>query len=1381
TENGTYTQVVDRSGNKTPGTVASPIIDTFSNIDARYVKITVTGAATYTESWVSLLEMRVFAGEGSSQTVPVTGLSMTPSNASLTTGGTQQLSSSVTPSNASNQGVSYSSNNTSVAVVNSGGVVTAIGEGNAIITGTTDDGGFTDTMVVTVTDPSPSPDINLALNKSISGTGIADGTNVVANLVDGFTSTRWAVSGFPQTATIDLDSIYTLGRTELVCYFDRDYQYTVSVSSTENGTYTQVVDRSGNTTPGTVASPIIDTFSDIDARYVKITVTGAATYTESWVSLLEMRVFEGEGGSQTIPVTGLSMTPSSVSLTTGGTQQLSSSVTPSNASNQDVSYSSNNTSVAVVNSSGVVTAIGEGSATITGTTDDGGFTDTMVVTVTDPSPSPDINLALNKSISGTGIADGTNVVANLVDGFTSTRWAVSGFPQTATIDLDSIYTLGRTELVCYFDRDYQYTVSVSRTENGTYTQVVDRSGNKTPGTIASPIIDIFSDIDARYVKITVTGAATYTGSWISLLEMRVFEGEGGSQTVPVTGLSMTPSSASLAIGETQQLSSSVVPSNASNQDVSYSSNNTSVATVNSSGGVTAIREGSAIITGTTDDGGFTDTMVVTVTDPSPSPDINLALNKSISGTGTAEVGNVVANLVDGFTSTRWAIDGFPQTATIDLDSIYTLGRTELVCYADRAYQYTVSVSSTENGPYTQVIDRSENTTPGTIASPIIDTFSDIDARYVKITVTGANSYVGTWISLLEMRVFAGEGGSQTVPVTGVSMTPSSASLTIGETQQLSSSVAPSNASNQGVSYNSSNTSVAVVNSSGVVTAIGEGSATITGTTDDGGFTDTIVVTVTDTSIDTNLALNKSISGTGTVDGTNVVANLVDGATSTRWSVSGFPQTATIDLGSVYTLGRTELVCYADRDYQYTVSVSSTANGTYTQVVNRSGNTTPGTVANPIIDYFSDIDARYVKVTVTGANSYIGEWVSLLEMRVFAGNGSSPTVPVTGVSITPSSVSLTTGETQQLSSLVAPSNASNQGVSYSSSNTSVAVVNSSGVVTAIGEGSATITGTTNDGSFTDSSVVTVNSSGGGDYDAPYDIPKLQDYLAQCKLQSPGSGTEATASNIISGYSSNTFYVVDGDKVAFYQTGASARTELRFLDNWYVNNINKTFHANVKIVQQTCDQLTIMQIHDDANAGNGPNKPLLRVYKSTTKSPVNHLWAAIKTDSGGIATEHIDLGLAPSDYFDCDISIESGNMIIEINGSEEVNKDVSFWTFPSYWKNGVYLQDSGEAITYFNELTLSNSSTSKSSTTKTMSAFTLEEEVEVSLWPNPVIDTVNISGVKDFHTLIVYDLLGNLIISRAIHGESVDVSNLNSGLYIFRLLGKEKTINKRVIKK
>ncbi len=206
-----------------------------------------------------------------------------------------------------------------------------------------------------------------------------------------------------------------------------------------------------------------------------------------------------------------------------------------------------------------------------------------------------------------------------------------------------------------------------------------------------------------------------------------------------------------------------------------------------------------------------------------------------------------------------------------------------------------------------------------------------------------------------------------------------------------------------------------------------------------------------------------------------------------------------------------------------------------------------------------------------------------------------------------------------------------------------------------------------------------------YDAPSDIPRFQPFLAECKLQAPTSSSIADVDRLNDGYTNpNWFYVVDGDKILFNQSGDSQRTELRNETNWDLTEDNRSLHGRIDIVEQTCEQVTVMQIHDDANAGSGPNKPLLRIYKHTTKVPVNHLWAAIKTDAVGINTMHIDLGEDPGGYFNCDIRLVDGRMIIDYEGEEKANEDVSFWTWPSYWKAGVYLQDDGEATAHFDEL-------------------------------------------------------------------------------------------------
>lgn len=206
-----------------------------------------------------------------------------------------------------------------------------------------------------------------------------------------------------------------------------------------------------------------------------------------------------------------------------------------------------------------------------------------------------------------------------------------------------------------------------------------------------------------------------------------------------------------------------------------------------------------------------------------------------------------------------------------------------------------------------------------------------------------------------------------------------------------------------------------------------------------------------------------------------------------------------------------------------------------------------------------------------------------------------------------------------------------------------------------------------------------------YAAPSDIPRFQAFLADCKLQAPTSSTLAHLATLNNGYTHpQYFYVVDGDKIRFNQTGDSRRTELRNETNWDLTQADRSLHGRLDIVEQTCDQVTVMQIHDDANAGPGPNKPLLRIYKHNGRTPTNHIWAAIKTDNIGTNTMHVDLGEDPGGYFTCDIRLVGGNMIIDYEGQEKVNMDVSFWTFPSYWKAGVYLQDNGLATAHFDEL-------------------------------------------------------------------------------------------------
>jgi len=88
------------------------------------------------------------------------------------------------------------------------------------------------------------------------------------------------------------------------------------------------------------------------------------------------------------------------------------------------------------------------------------------------------------------------------------------------------------------------------------------------------------------------------------------------------------------------------------------------------------------------------------------------------------------------------------------------------------------------------------------------------------------------------------GAANPIAVTGVSVSPTSATITAGQTQQLTATVSPNNATNTAVNWSSSNTSVATVNSNGLVSAVSAGNASITVTTVDGAKTATSAITVT---------------------------------------------------------------------------------------------------------------------------------------------------------------------------------------------------------------------------------------------------------------------------------------------------------------------------------------------------------------------------------------------------------------------------------------------------------------------------------------------------------------------------------------------------------
>lgn len=89
--------------------------------------------------------------------------------------------------------------------------------------------------------------------------------------------------------------------------------------------------------------------------------------------------------------------------------------------------------------------------------------------------------------------------------------------------------------------------------------------------------------------------------------------------INVTSIELNKSTLSLKVGEDETLVANILPTDATNKNVTWTSSNSNVATVNSNGKVTAVAEGTALITAFTEDQGLTDTCSVNITEESEEP------------------------------------------------------------------------------------------------------------------------------------------------------------------------------------------------------------------------------------------------------------------------------------------------------------------------------------------------------------------------------------------------------------------------------------------------------------------------------------------------------------------------------------------------------------------------------------------------------------------------------------------------------------------------------------------------------------------------------------------------------------------------------------------
>jgi prepilin-type N-terminal cleavage/methylation domain-containing protein len=300
-------------------------------------------------------------------------------------------------------------------------------------------------------------------------------------------------------------------------------------------------------------------------------------------------------------VTGLMLDRTTVTLGIGNTQTIVATVSPSDATDKRVTWTSSDPNVATVNALGMVTGVREGTATIKAKTVDGGFEKTCAAVV-------------GKAVTGVKL---------------QLRWG-SWYDAPESIDEK------------YDDyRSLRVIVSPSDALNRAFTVESD-----------NPSVVRVAPYDSDYrmyfegtgeANITVT---TVDGGYTDTLKVNI------TYEYPVTDIELDKNDITLQVGETYRIYAEVSPWYATNDDVNWSVNNPSYITITSTGenstgpyvNIRADSIGETYVIGTTVDGNFTDSCKVTVTMAGPvaqsvsgpKDKITIVFDKGISSASITE-------------------------------------------------------------------------------------------------------------------------------------------------------------------------------------------------------------------------------------------------------------------------------------------------------------------------------------------------------------------------------------------------------------------------------------------------------------------------------------------------------------------------------------------------------------------------------------------------------------------------------------------------------------------------------------------------------------------------------------------------------------------------
>ena len=341
---------------------------------------------------------------GCTQEIDPSSVSLNKHDLTLNVGGTAKLEATIEPANATNTALSWSSTAPAVATVDNNGTVTAVSEGQAIVTVVTLAGGKSDACVVKVSksfipvtgvrldkkelklttgggysltatvEPSDATDASVSWSSSNSDVASVDADGHVSALSEGTAtiSVKTTDGGFTASCEVTVPAVPEGLTIE-----------PASVEIAEGAT----VQLSATISPAGASQEV--QWAALNSGIATVSAGGLVTgisegTTKIYARSVENPDIQGECAVTVVKdptLRGIGLNPTELNLTVGQTYGLQVLYTPEYAANKNVSWTTDNTAVASVSAEGMVTALTEGSATITATSEEGGFTASCAVTV----------------------------------------------------------------------------------------------------------------------------------------------------------------------------------------------------------------------------------------------------------------------------------------------------------------------------------------------------------------------------------------------------------------------------------------------------------------------------------------------------------------------------------------------------------------------------------------------------------------------------------------------------------------------------------------------------------------------------------------------------------------------------------------------------------------------------------------------------------------------------------------------------------------------------------------------------------------------------------------------------------------------------------------